>query len=244
MTDERERFAISMIRTLTTTTSALVRAVKLGMIAIAALLVAGSIATSLARPAAKSFTPVVEGPGGTALDAIEAPAAEITVWHDAGGEWSPAAEATPGDSSVAPFLLRFDGVEAGKAYTLGIRYRTCNGSLTQFDALTAAPTSALASMREFPGPGRNRPDSLMAIPANHAADVGSGASIALWGGTFTSAARGTTGSDACANDAIIELPVRAQADHLVVTVGGHMPPGSTAAMSPASSVSGFISPAP
>jgi hypothetical protein len=246
LTDERDEFGISMIRTLTTTTSALVRAVKLGMIAIAALLVAGSIATSMARPAAKSFTPVVEGPDGAALNAVQPPAAEITVWQGARGEWSPSTtEGTPSDinGGVTPLLLRFDGVEAGKAYTLGIRYRTCGGTGAHFDALTAAPAAPAASMREFPGPGRNRPDSLMAVPTDHAVDVGSGASVALWGGTFTSAARGTIGSGACANDAIIELPVRAQADHLAVTVGGHMPAGS-AGMSPTSTVSGFISPAP
>lgn len=234
-----------MIRTLATTTSTLVKAIKLGMIAIAALLVAGSIATSMARPAAKSFTPTVEGQNGAALDAIQPPAAEITVWHAAGGAWKTTTEASPDDaaSSGVTLLLRFDGVEAGKAYTLGIRYRTCNGSVAQFDALTVAPATAAASMREFPGPGRDRPDSLIAIPAGHAIDGGAGASIALWGGTFTSAARGTIGSEVCANDAMIELPVRSQADHLVVTLEGHARAGSSA-VSPVSSVSGFISPAP
>lgn len=245
MTDERDEFGNSMIRTLTTTTSALARAIKLGMIAIAALLVAGSIATSMARPAAKSFAPAVEAPDEHALNAIQAPTTEITVWHDAGGEWSSAAEGAPSaiNGDVTPLLLRFDGVEAGKPYTLGIRYRTCNGSMTQFDALTAAPTTAAASMREFPGSGRDRPDSMIAVPAGHAFDGGAGSRIALWGGTFTSAARGTVGSEACPVDAIIELPVRAEADQLVVTFGGHIPAGSTA-MSPASSVSGFISPGP
>jgi hypothetical protein len=234
-----------MIRTLTTTTSALMRAVKVGMITIAALLVAGSIATSMARPAAKSFAPAVEGPDETALTAIKAPAAEISVWHGAAGEWSSAVAAVPGtiDDGVTPLLLRFDGVEAGKAYTLGIRYRTCDESVTQFDALTAAPAASSASMLEFPGPGRHRPDSVIAIPPGHAVDSGAGASIALWGGTFASAAKGTAGSLDCPNDAMIELPVRAQADHLVVTLGGSIRAGS-GATSPVSSVSGFISPAP
>jgi len=245
LTDERDEFGISMIRTLTTTTSALVRAVKLGMIAIAALLVAGSIATSMARPAAKSFAPAVEDPAEAALNAIKAPAAEITVWHDASGEWRSAAEGMPNaiTGGVTPLLLRFDGVEAGKAYTLGIRYRTCDGSATQFDALTADPAATGANMREFPGPGRIRPDSMIAVPADHAVVAGAGARIALWGGTFMSAARGTVGSEGCPADAIIELPVRAQTDHLVVTLGGHVPAGPAAA-SPVSSVTGFISPAP
>lgn len=236
---------MSMIRTFTTTTSTLARALKLGMIAVAALLVAGSIATSIARPAPKTFAPRTNASDEAALNAVVEPLAEISVWGQSDGAWNRESLLTQSAiNSVAPILLRFDGVEAGKTYTLGVRYRSCGaGGAGQFDALTTAPPISGSALREFPGPGRDRPDAMMAIPPEHAVDAGTGARIALWGGTFTSAARGTTGSTSCEADAILELPVRAQANQLVVTIGGQIPAGS-AAVAPASSVSGFISPTP
>jgi hypothetical protein len=83
----------------------------------------------------------------------------------------------------------------------------------------------------------------MAIPAGHALAAAEAASLSLWGGTFASAARGTLGSEACASDATLALPVRAQSESLVVLLGGYVAPNSelTAAVAP---VSAFISPAP
>lgn len=240
LTEERDKFGMSMIRAMANTTSTLMRVIKAGMVVLAALLLASSIATSIALPARITLSTTAEPPQEAASNLAQAPAAEITVWHDVGGVWGPDTQAPAASNGLNAVLLRFNGVQAGESYVLGIRYRSCDlANAAQIDALASAPVVAASMMHDFPGPGRDRPDSTIAVPADHAAGTDLGARIALWGGTFTSAARGTSGSGSCAADAMVELPVRAQSDHLVVTFGGRVTQGSPA--SSVSPVSAFIS---
>jgi hypothetical protein len=234
------------VRVISVAAASVARAGRLGLIAIAAVLVAGSIVTSLARPAPRAFTPgdtslspegeaVTLGESTVPIPATAEPIetadaateSEAWMWRAAANSWAkssdiPANEVSGGQ--VVPSVVRAHGLTPGGSYLIRLQYGACEAvSGRAFARLASAQGAQGSPLLSEPGPGRQRPDSTIPIPAEHASASGGAApNFALWGATFNGPAVSGTAPDGCSGGSTVEMWVRAHAETLVLVFGGEL----------------------
>jgi hypothetical protein len=243
---------MQIIGTCLATGAVAARLARIVVIVIAAVLVAGSILTSIARPAPRTLVQhdaAVDDPdaitttseGGTliTLDETFVPVtpspspiagpvlgAEELAWNPATGAWVEPAAIEPAavgyaDGGTVPVLVRITGAVSGAGYRIDLEYDDCDEAAgASFDRLVSPETSEAPPWLTSPGPGRTRPDSIIAAPAPHSA--AEPAPILAWSATFSSEASGRAASEGCASGGLISLDLIARGDTVVLLFAGHL----------------------
>ncbi|HET9476935.1 MAG TPA: hypothetical protein VFP63_05565 [Dehalococcoidia bacterium] len=181
-------------------------------------------ATPTIRPTALSNVQPTNTPGASAVPEPPAQDTALFAWNAREGKWQQDSlipgktDYTEGDT--VPFLFRLWNVNPGQVYDVAVDYFDCGLSPARsFDYLGSVGDTAprLAA----PGPGRDRPDSQVPLPAAVQAPGGT-AYVSVWGGTFQQAPEMSPIAETCTGDQRILLRVLAGSSAIYIEWGAHL----------------------
>jgi hypothetical protein len=249
---------MQIIGTCVATGALAARVARVVVIAVAAVLVAGSIATSISRPSPQSIVrnnapaddpeAITTGDGNNTLvtldesteEATPAPTAvfrpivvESLVWNANTGTWAQfdATSATSAGHEAGasvPVLVLITGTLPGTNYRVEIDYADCGDSHTNSFDRLADGPAAGATPWLTP-PAPTRPRPDSTIAAPIGHSGGQAVSFLAWGATFSAGSRGSGATAGCNDDAVVILEVVARADGFVLGFAGHLRPENTSA---------------
>jgi hypothetical protein len=164
------------------------------------------------------------GPGPSAVPEPPAQDTALFAWNARAGKWQQDS-LIPGKTDYAegdtvPFMFRLWNVSPGEVYEVSIDYFDCGLSPERsFDYLSSPRDSAPRVVA--PGPGRERPDSQVPLPAAVQATSGT-AYVSAWGGTFQQAPEVSPIAETCTGDHRVILRVLAGSSTVYIEWGGHL----------------------
>lgn len=180
------------------------------------------------RPTALSNSqptaPPANTPGPSAVPEPPAQETALFAWNAREEKWQQDS-LIPGRTDYAegdtvPFLFRLWNVSPGQVYEISIDYFDCGLSPARsFDYLSSPRDSAPRLVP--PGPGRERPDSQVPLPAAVQA-AGGTAYVSAWGGTFQQAPDVLPVTSTCEGDQRLTFRVLAGSSAVYIEWGGHL----------------------
>lgn len=185
-------------------------------------------ATPTIRPTALSNSQPTAAPTNTpGPSAVPEPPAQQTAlfaWNAREEKWQQDSlipvRTDYAEGDTVPFLFRIWNVSPGQVYEVAIDYFDCGLSPERsFDYLSSPRDSAPRLVP--PGPGRERPDSQVPLPAAVQA-AGGTAYVSAWGGTFQQAPEVSPTGETCTGDQRVLLHVLAGSSAIYIEWGAHL----------------------
>ncbi len=164
--------------------------------------------------------------GGPACDyALVAPPPEgdisLGIWANELNAWwfadLPEGAASYSEGAEAPFLLTW-AAEPGEQYTVEITYACSGGGGPAIDTLSGVQSAAAEIFEAAWGPDDNVPDAAVPLPDTPglAIDNGSVHLLYLYGGNFLLLPQGPDPAESCEDERTVTVPVRADADEMIL----------------------------